>query len=404
MFCEKCRTKNDSSSKFCENCGSKLDNDVKETKKTTNTEETPVEKKSSLSKKQKITGGIVLLVIVACFALYKVGEKMTSVETIASKAFEQLASKKTISKDYLSVPLDSDGYFVSLEDQISKVLDENNIALKYSSYDVKSDSDEAVIVYRDKEDDEKYKIKFEFEKDGKSLFFYDKYVIEKITIKKAGSIKEKDLYDPSNVEEITIETVKGSTVTLDGTKLSKAYLDKKKSDSEKDVYVVKGVTEGEYKVEFAIGKLEFEKEINAYSNRSNEYDLTNYISSSYLKEDNTSFAKSFKKYLEKWYEIVNDSEKTVDDFNKEYKVTDDVKEVFEKSKENTYYKSIKIDDVKMNSLYYSSKDKELTVSYKVTYKYTAEYSEEERETYSYVRATYDLNNLELPTDLSYLPY
>ena len=58
----------------------------------------------------------------------------------------------------------------------------------------------------------------------------------------------------------------------------------------------------------------------------------------------------------------------------------------------------------MNSLYYDSSDKELTISYKVEYKYTTESTEAERDSYSYVRATYDINNLELPTSLSYLPY
>ena len=409
MFCEKCGAKNDSSSKFCEKCGNKLDNDeVKETKKTTKKtatkEETPVEKKSTFSKKQKILFGIVVVIAVVAFALYKVGEKMTSIETIASKAFEQLADKKTISNEYLSVPLDSEEYFVSLEDQIAKVLDDEDIALKYSDYDVQSKGKKVAITYRDKEDREKYKLVFEFEKDGKTMFIFDKYVISKITIKNSGSLGAKKLYEPNDVEKITLETIKGSTVSIDGTKLTKAYLDKKKSDDEKDVYVVKGITTGSYKVEFNIGKLEFERKISVYSIGSNDYDLTDYISSSYLKEDNTKFAKEFKKYLEKYYECVTDESKTIDDFKKEYKVNDDIKKVFDKSKEDTFYKSIKISDVKMNSLYYSAKEKELTVSYKVTYKYTTEYTEEERETYSYVRVNYDIDNLELPTSLSYLPY
>ena len=409
MFCEKCGAKNDSSSNFCEKCGAKLDKEVKETKKTTSKKtnskksEPVIEKKtSSLSKKQKLIGGIVLAVIVVCFAVYKIGEKLTGIESVASKAFEQLSSKKTIDKKYLSVSLDSDGYFVSLEDQIEKVLDDKDIALKYSDYEVKSDDDTAVIVYRDKEDKEKYKIVFEFEKDGKTMIFFDRYIINKITIKK--DYDEDVIYDPSNTKKLTLKTVKDAKVSIDGKTISKSYLDKKKSDKDKDVYVIKGVSKGEYKVEFALGKLEFERKINVYSTGDNEYDLSSYISSSYLKDDNSNFAKEFKKYIEKYYEYANDESKTIDDFAKDYKVTDDIKTTFNKSKESTYYTSIKIGDVKMNSLYYDSSDKELTISYKVEYKYTTESTEAERDSYSYVRATYDINNLELPTSLSYLPY
>ena len=221
--------------------------EVKETKKTTakktnsKKSEPVVEKKtSSLSKKQKLIGGIVLAVVVVCFAVYKIGEKLTGIESVASKAFEQLSSKKTIDKKYLSVSLDSDGYFVSLEDQIEKVLDDEDIPLKYSNYQTKSDDDTVVIAYRDKEDKEKYKIAFEVEKDGKTMLFFDKYVITKIVVKKGYD--KTVLYDPNNTKKLTLKTIKDSKVLIDGKAISKTYLDKKKSDKDKDVYVIKGIS------------------------------------------------------------------------------------------------------------------------------------------------------------------
>ena len=410
MFCEKCGAKNDSSSKFCEKCGNKLDDsEVKETKKTTKKktaakEEIKSETSTSLSKKQKTIGGIILVLIVACFALYKVGEKMTSVETIASKAFEQLSSKKTISNNYLSVPLDSDGYFVSLDNQIEAIIDDEDMSFKYDNYDTKRDGSDVILVYRDKENKEKYELTFEFEKSGKSYMIYDKYLIEKITIKRVDGYNVKDLYNPNNVTKVVIETAKNSKIKLDGKDVSKSYIDKKKSDKEKDVYVIKGVTKGNYKLEYTIGKLEFEKTISVYSKEDNEYDLTNYISSSYLKEDNDNFSKDFKKYITKYYEYVNDEEKTISDFEKEYKVTEDIKDAFKDSKDDTYYTSLKIGDVEMRSLYYDAKDNVLTVNYRVNYTYTTTYVEEEKDSYSLVKVTYDIDNLELPTSLSYLPY
>ena len=131
MFCEKCGTKNDSSNKFCEKCGNKLEPEVKETKKTVKKENTSSvkDKLNTLSKKQKIIGGVVGLVVIILIVLYAIGSKMTSLETIGSKAFEELASKSKISNKYLSVPLDSKDYFISLADTMKNEIKDEDIAL-----------------------------------------------------------------------------------------------------------------------------------------------------------------------------------------------------------------------------------------------------------------------------------
>ena len=58
----------------------------------------------------------------------------------------------------------------------------------------------------------------------------------------------------------------------------------------------------------------------------------------------------------------------------------------------------------MRSLYYYSSDEEISVSYKVNYTYKLTDSDSEKSNYSLVRVTYDLSNLEVPKDLSYMPY
>ena len=380
MFCEKCGTKNDSSNKFCEKCGNKLEPEVKETKKTVKKENTSSvkDKLNTLSKKQKIIGGVVGLVVIILIVLYAIGSKMTSLETIGSKAFEELASKSKISNKYLSVPLDSKDYFISLADTMKNEIKDEDIAFDYSNYTVTTTNKKITIKY--------------------------KYVSTKVTVLAEDDYDEVTLYDPENAEKLTLSTIKNSKITVDGKELDKTYLDSKKSDKDNDVYVIKGIVKGDYKVNFTIGKLNFEKKVYVYSKEDNEYDLTNYISSSYLTDDK-EFAKNFKTYISTYYEYVNDSSKTVDDFDKKYKSSDDVKDLFADSKESAAnVASFKIDEVELRSLYYYSSDEEISVSYKVNYTYKLTDSDSEKSNYSLVRVTYDLSNLEVPKDLSYMPY
>lgn len=408
MYCEKCGAKNDSSSKFCEKCGNKFETEVKETKKTTTVKKdsnTPSlkDKFNTLSSKQKIIGGIVLALIVIFIVFYVVGSKMTSLETIGTKAFEQLADKSKIDNKYLSVPLNSEDYFVSLEDVMKNTIEDEEIKFDYKSYTVTAGTKKVTIKYKDTEEDEKYKVVFEVEKEGKSLLLFDKYVITKITVEK-DDYDYATLYNPEETEKLTLSTIKDSKIFIDDKEVSKDYIDKKKSDDKNDVYVIKGMSKGDYEVKFGLGKLTFEKKVYVYSESDNEYDLTNYISYSYLADDNKDFAKEFKTYVTTYYEYVN-SDKTVEDFDKKYKVNDDIKEVFADSKEYaSNVSSFKITDVTVRSLYYYSTDDELVVSYKVNYTYKLASSEEEKTSYDSVRVTYDLSNTEIPVDLSYMPY
>lgn len=407
MYCEKCGAKNDSSSKFCEKCGNKFEVEVKETKKTTVKKDsnTPSlkDKFNALSTKQKIIGGVVLALLVILIVLYVAGSKMTSLETMGVKAFEQLSEESKIDNKYLSVSLDSDEYFITLKDTMKNIIKDEDIKFDYKDYTVTAGTKKVTVKYKDTEDDERYKVVFEVEKDGKTLLVFDKYVITKVTVENEDN-DEIVLYDPEDTEKMTLSVVKGATITIDDKKVSKDYINKKKSDDDKDVYVIKGITKGSYEVEFKVGKLTFEKKIYIYGYGDNEYNLNNYISYSYLAEDNKDFAKGFKSYLSTYYEYVN-SDKTAEDFNKKYKMTDDVKETFEDSKEYaSNVASFKVTDVTVRSLYYYTSDEELVVTYKVNYEYKMANSEEEKSDYKTVRVSYDLKNTELPVELNYMPY
>lgn len=408
MFCEKCGAKNDSSSKFCEKCGNKLETVEKETKTKETVKKNATsakDKLNSFSKKQKIIGGVILGVVVVLIALYVVGSKMTSLETMGDKVFKELADKSTINNKYLSVPLDSKDYFISLGDTLKDTIEDHEINFDYNTYKVSTSKKAITVKYRDSEEDENYKVVFTVKKDGKSLLVFDKYVITKVTIEKDDGYSSLTLYDPDNVEKLTLTTVKGSKITVDDKEISESNLNKKKSDDEKDVYEIKGVATGNYDVKFTLGKLTFKKTIYVYSNEKNENDLTNYISYSYIDNDGKEYAKVFKTYITTYYEYVNDLSKTVEDFDKKYKTTEEIKETFADSKEYVeQVGSFKIDDVTIRSLYYYNSDDELTVTYRVNYTYKLKDSDSERTSYSTVKATYDLSNTELPKSLDYMPY
>ena len=374
----------------------------KETKTEPAVEKTVKEKKGS--KKLIVLGVLLLLIIAALVVAYKYGEKINSSEEIAKKAYEQLVEDGTIDDKYLVESLDSEDSFVSFEDNLKAYLEDEDIKLN-DNYDVKGGKKKVTIKFKNKKD--KYEVKFTFEKEGKAMFIYDKYLISKITIKEKDDYKEHVLYTSKGSEKMTISTVKGSKLTINGKDIKESFIDKKQSDDETDVYVIKGVVAGDYDVEYSIGGFVFERELTVYEKDDNEFDLTDYISSYYVKEDedrDDEIAEAFKKYLTKYYEIATDESKTIEDFKKEYEVTKDIESNFNDTRDQKYYKSIKIDKVTYNSFSYDAEDQEFEISYKVEYTYTTEASPEGRDSYSYTRATYSVDDLDNPIDLSYLPY
>lgn len=405
MFCEKCGTKNESSNKFCEKCGAELANNTakKSPEKSLNTKDLK-EKFNALTKQQKIIGGIVSVVIIALIVLYIIGSKATSLETIGKNAFEQLAKDGVVSDKYLSVKADSDEYFVSLADNMKKIIKDKKYEFDYTDYVVNAGKKSVVVKYKDNTTDKTYKVTFNVKKDGSAYLFFDNYKITKITIAKKNSYSRTILYDPSNTTTVTISAPKKATITFEGKKVTNKNLNKKKSNKEKDVYVLKGlINSSSYKVEYSIGGIKFKKNFYVYGKKP-QIDLFDYISSSYV-EDKDSFKdveKDFGKYIKKYYKLASE-DKSVKDLKKDYDVTEDIEDDFDTTKKALENISdFEITDVAYRSL--SSNSDGITVSYKINYKYVYGDSETSRESYSYVSVKYNFNDLKSPVDLSYLPY
>lgn len=406
MFCEKCGAKNDGSNKFCEKCGNKLVAEVKNTpakKTTTKTIQSLKVKKPRMSKKQKVLGGVGLVIAAILIAFYLVGQKLTSLETMGTEVFKELSDKYTIDDRYLSVPLDSNEYFVSLGDTMKERIEDAELDFDYDEFEVTASRKKVTISYRDVSEKRNYKVILSVEKDGKSLLIFDKYVITKIVVQSSG--EELVLYSPKDSVELILTAVKGSKIKLNDKEINESYLDTKKSTDSKDIYVIKGMASGYYDVAFTVASLEFELEDELYISKSskNEFDLADYMDSSYLVGETKDFEESFNKYITTYYEYVH-SDKKVSDFANVYSVTDDIKNAFADSKDETdYYVSIEITNVSLRSFYYSSSDEELVVNYRVDYDYDTTYSTG-RSNYTTVTVGYNLSDLELPIRLDYLPY
>lgn len=410
MFCEKCGTKSDGSSKFCEKCGAKLEGETRDQKKKINTSEKTKEVKeklNSLSKKQKIIGAAVIVLVLAIGGLYYYGNKVTNIEYIATKAFEELSKDNEISDKYMSVSLDSDEYVVSLKDNMKKIIEEKEIDFDYDDYSVKSKGSKVVFKYKDESDDKKYSVTFRLKANGKTYLFFDKYEITNIKIAR-NKYSEVTLYDPEDTKEIKIEAPKNSIVTIEGKDLAKSSIDKKASDDLKDVYKVKGIiNNAEYEIRYTVGKIPFKKSFKVNVRKKDKdytIKLTSYISTTYLESEKAleNIADDFEKYITTYYEYVNDG-KSIKDFKKKYDVSDEIKDIYEESvEESERFSEFDITNVTYRSM--NVYKDQIVMTFKVDYSYTLADSENERDSWSSVNVTYNLKDTKTPVDLKYLPY
>ena len=70
--------------------------------------------------------------------------------------------------------INSDKYFISLEDTLKTTLKSEDIVLKHKDYEVNATNKRVVIKYRDTENKDKWKLTLHIDTDGKQLLFFDK--------------------------------------------------------------------------------------------------------------------------------------------------------------------------------------------------------------------------------------
>ncbi len=278
MFCAECGTKNEVGAQFCENCGNKMETaPVVQTQPVQPQQPvvppTPkkglVEKIKELPKTTKIIAIVATVVVVAIVALYVVLNGMTSAKGVAEKFFNATMDHD-LEKMYSFISAEESQFTTEeMFKKINAVNTETENLPKVVNYTV----GEPIV-----------------SADGMSATVTISYVIEGDSATKTADIKltkGKDkkwiIFDDwkinnSNTKSIKgyeIEVMKDSTVTIEDVKVDKKYIDKEKSTSTNDVYVMPAMFGSEYGIviDLPIG-VTLEDEIYVSSGSSYTYSLS----------------------------------------------------------------------------------------------------------------------------------
>lgn len=385
MFCPECGKKNKENALFCEDCGYKLAQE-----KTSKVKKEKPEVKKELPKKNKILIGIIGVIIVGLVVSYVLISKSLDPKNIAEKYFNAVVSNDA---DELYDILTIEKSEFTTKSMLKKALKEQK-KLDVVNYTVN---------------------KMEKSTDGLTATVNISY-----TIKNIKKTKEQEIYltkqkkkkwllfdnwqvvlnDKTTTDNYSVKVLKGSVITIEGTKLDKKYLDKNKSTDTYDVYDMPSMFTLKYSVSV---KLPIGIEIEDYMN---VYDFGIYTSSLSLNKLSEKFKKdltnTIKTNLQTIYDSAKDN-KTFDDVksNFEYKDADlsDIKSDYESlvsslSTTSNKLTTISFKEITLNSLKINE-DGYLYVSVKAKYDYTVSYlSGEETKTnsdndYDYIYMMFD---------------
>lgn len=245
MFCGECGTKNEKGARFCENCGAKLELEVpKKTKvKSTNNENLGTKWKK-LSKTKKVIGGVILILLIALFAIYTIISNQLSPKTIAKNYFLAVVNK------------DVDAIYEYMDIETS---DFANKEMFLKIFDDRYDDEDATKLSN-------YRVgKVNMSKDGLTATVTISYVEDgdndtdtaEITLVKQKSKKyllfdnwciSKSLYPVQVVSNFEFKALKNSKVKIEGIEVDSKYIDKKSSDETYDVYKMPAMFATEYDV------------------------------------------------------------------------------------------------------------------------------------------------------------
>ena len=391
MFCSECGAKNAKNSTFCSECGSKII-EKKEDKKSSKKIEKDLDSKNS----KKVLFVIIVLVIMALGVGYKVCSDLTSPKHIASEYVKAVVSNDT-DKIYNYLELKGDKTFITKKvfKTLVKKTNTSNIE-NYKVTDVFKKSLTATV-------------KFAYTTKGSSYESTDTIDLIKAKNKRYFIFDNWKIADVDTskmiMENYTIKTLKGTELKYAGIKVNKKYLDKSKSDSEYDVYVLPQV----FKYETVLtAKLPNGMEIENKVTPSVYYDTitVKFDKNSISKDMEKTLCDTSKSVLTTVYEKAIGN-KPVEEVLKEFKHND-----IDLSKIELDYKDLvsnlesainKLIEIKFKDLSIYSldvkDDGDFEVEFKVNYDYIVEYTTLDSEiktitksSYSYITLTYEYEN------------
>lgn len=395
MYCGGCGTKIEQDDKFCGNCGAVNNNQESKTNPVNDSKP-----RQPMSKQKKIIMGVVALVVIALAVVYNQLSTLTSPKEIA-KDYISAVVEKDADKLFKHVNVDKNNPFVS-----KKVFNE---IVKTSTDDDKSETDIESYTIKNTEyssDKKTVKIKVSVKlketsyendlivsltkQDKKKWLFFDNW--------KLSESETKSLF----VKDYKINAPTGSKVTYAGIDVDKKYLDKSKTTSTTDVYILKQVfsVATDIKVELPSG-FKIEKSITP-SQYSNSYTAKISLDNLDSKEQQ-KITDIVKNDLDVIYDGLINKKEFKDISSKLSCSGEDTKKIEANYKEllsdsetsSTTLTSIDFTVLKLTDLditddgYYKF---DIRIDYKYSIKYTNTFSEEEQtkesSKYSYIDFTY----------------
>ena len=272
MFCAKCGTKNEARANFCENCGSKMEKVVSQKiKKEKNEKEQKniIEKIKGMSKKTKMISAIIIAVVVVLVAGGIVINSLTNPKKVAEKYF-MASIERNVDKLYSFVDVEESSFTTEeMFKKLNKVDTETTNIPKITNYKIGEPLNAAdglsttitiTYVLEGNSNSQTMDIKLIKSKE-KTLGLFDKWKIN-TSITKATKGYE-------------INVMKDSELTVEGVKVDKKYINKEKSTSKIDTYVMPAMFTNTYNitVKLPIG-IKLEDEILVKENDSYTYSLS----------------------------------------------------------------------------------------------------------------------------------
>lgn len=295
MFCPECGKKNEEGVNFCEHCGAK----IKEPKKV----KAPKKDKKPLKKSTKILIGIISAVVIIVIAFFLIFSSKYDPKSIAEGYFLAAAEKDA---DKLYQYMDVENSDFTSKKVFKKVIesDEKTELLNYTVGTVQKSSDglsaTVPITYTLKGDSNSSTMSIHLVKDKQNkLLFFENWQVSSD--------------DSMITTDYQITTFKDSTVTLEGVKVDKKYLDKKSSTDDYDVYVLPAIFDATYDVTVTLEngiKLQDEISVGSYGDSN----LTKLEVSDDIKE---AIEKIAPKTIESLYKSAMDK-KAFKDIKKDY--------------------------------------------------------------------------------------
>lgn len=382
MICKECGTENEKTSRFCENCGHSL--------------KKPLFYKNTLTKKKKITIGVIIIVLFFGILSYLVGSYYTSPKYIASNYFEAIAYAKG-DKLYQTLELKETSPFTSKK-VVSSLLrqqleDENINVVNYKVTKLTSSEDgfrtNVEISYTDKssKQTETTIVTLLKHKKNKWLFF------------KNWSV---DTSSFETIDQFTLSALKGSKLTIEGIDLT-SYLNKEKSTDSLDVYELPAMFQTNYKVKATL-PFGFDIEDTIMVSKSRRRATVTFDEKSLSKETREKLLQISKQSLEQLYQSILEK-KNFADIKEQYQYENGDTNALERSYNqllsdvsSSNLKSITFKNLDLTDLEITDEGY-LYLSLKVNYDYTVMYADENGEQkehtgsdYDYVNLTYDYQN------------